>query len=312
MSVRPVPGVPRPEREPVSLIVCSRNRPALLRRAVESLLAGSLVPDEIVIVDQSETPALDVAALESDSRSTVRYCWTREIGLSRANNAGVARASHDILVFTHDDFLVDETWCRALVRALAAEGPSAVVTGRVLAGTPTTPDGFAPSLKTDGTPARFQGRIGRDVLYYPLALRRSLLETVGPFDERLGPGTAFPAAEDNDYGFRLLEAGYRIVYVPDAVVYHVPWRRRGEFLALRYAYGSGQGAYYAKYFTLRDPWSLGWLGSDVVRHAWYGLLDLLHGHLPTTHVAYVAGMLSGAAGWMREGRRAQPYGPAGA
>ena len=43
---------PPPSR--IAVIVCSRNRPALLREAVESVLQGSRVPEEIVVVDQSE------------------------------------------------------------------------------------------------------------------------------------------------------------------------------------------------------------------------------------------------------------------
>ena len=48
--------------ESVSLLVSTRNRPQLLIDAVQSVLGGSALPDEIVIVDQSDIPNQVVAA----------------------------------------------------------------------------------------------------------------------------------------------------------------------------------------------------------------------------------------------------------
>ena len=74
-----------------------------------------------------------------------------------------------------------------------------------------------PAFVSSTVPAVYEGRIGTDVLAGGhMATFRSLLRTVGGFDERLGPGLNFPAAEDNDLGFRMLETGYRILYVPEA------------------------------------------------------------------------------------------------
>jgi GT2 family glycosyltransferase len=80
-----------------------------------------------------------------------------------------------------------------------------------------------------------------------MAAYRSALATVGAFDERLGPGSRFPAAEDNDLGFRLLEAGFRIIYEPRAIVYHRAWRPRRDYLKVRWLYGRGKGGFYGKH-----------------------------------------------------------------
>jgi GT2 family glycosyltransferase len=89
---------------------------------------------------------------------------------------------------------------------------------------------------------------------------------VDRFDERLGPGTAYPSAEDNDYAYRLLKAGYQIVYCPKAIVYHQAWRTGEQYLPLRWNYGVGRGAVYAKHARLRDRFMLRQMLWDIRVH----------------------------------------------
>ena len=280
---------------PASLIVASRDRPVLLEALVESVLAGDEVPAEIVVVDQSRAPHPRLA----DSSAPVRYVWSHSVGLSRARNVGIATARHDLLVFTDDDLLVEPNWVGTLVRALVGAGPRAVVTGQVRPTEPETPGGFAPSTKLEQRPAVYSGRRQLGVLFpNNMALRRSAVDEVGLFDERLGVGSTYPSSEDNDLCFRLLEAGYRIVYVPEAVVYHRAWRGRGDYLPLRWRYGRGQGAYYAKHLSVRDPYILGCLGRDALRHAIRAARLGRRPGLATAEAAYVAGLLAGAVQWL--------------
>src|SRR5207302_8060835 len=111
-------------------------------------------------------------------------------------------------------------------------GTRSVVTGQVRATEPTRSGNFAPSTKVEQSRAVYVGRVGRDVLFSNMAMHRCVYEEIGNFDERLGPGSAYPGAEDNDLGFRMLEAGYRIIYLPDAVVYHRAWRPASHYLPL--------------------------------------------------------------------------------
>ncbi len=288
-----------------SLIICSRNRPQLLSESVEAVLQGDEVPTELIIIDQSDSPHPRLAALTTDRACEIRYLWTRSIGLSRANNAGVTAARHHILVFTHDDVLAPPAWFGAIVRALVQAGPRAVVTGRVLPTATETPGGFAPSTRIDELRAVYEGRIGNDVLYpMNMALYRSAINDVGSFDERLGPGTPYPAAEDNDFGFRLLEAGYRIIYAPEVVLHHRAWRGEDDYIPLRWSYGRGQGAYYAKYLSLGDRYMLRRMRRDIGRH----VLKFTHRvrrerRLAFGDAAYILGILSGATQWLMTQRR---------
>ena len=287
------------------MIVCSRNRPALLREAVESVLQGSRVPEEIVVVDQSDVAQAELADVERIGESEVRYVWDRERGVSRARNRGLEAARADIVVFTDDDVLVDRAWLGCMVEALVELGARGIVTGRVLATAQETPGGWAPALVDDVEPAIYEGRIGRDVLEAGnmAAFRATLLE-LGGFDPALGPGTAFPAGEDNDMGLRLLTAGCRIRYEPRAVIYHRAWRGPEEYIPLRWRYGIGQGAYYAKHLSFRDRYMLGRLGRVVRRHLFLAAKRLRREpRAAGGHVAYVAGVIAGLMRWSARGSR---------
>ena len=275
-----------------SVVLASRNRPALLADTVASLLRCDPPPAEVIVVDQSDRP--------HPGLSGVRYLWSESRGLSRANNLGTRAALHDHLVFTHDDVLVEPGWYGRMMATLLQGGPRTVVTGRVLASEPESADGFAPSLNLSTTPAVYEGTGARDVIWpMNLALHRSALAAVGGFDERLGPGTPYPAAEDNDLCRRLLEAGCRIVFDPGAVVYHRAWRPWSEHASLRYDYGRGQGAFYAKHRDVRR------LTGDVAgRLLRLGFRMKSGGRTPREEFAYVRGLLSAAWQWSRqEGRR---------
>jgi GT2 family glycosyltransferase len=300
MAERPgTPADPPPRLPPSSLIVCSRNRQPLLLDTVRSVLDGTTLPVELIVIDQSDQPAPALAALHTDRPCEIRYLWTRSVGVSKARNAGIDAARHELLAFTDDDVFVAPGWFGALIGALVAAGPRAVVTGRVLATAAETPGAFAPALVDREEPAVYAGRIGRDVLEAGnMALFRAAVARVGGFDPRLGPGTPFPAGEDNDYGLRLLAAGYAIHYVPEATIYHRAWRGRRAYLPLRWRYGIGQGAYYAKHLRLRDRYMLRRLGRLLLHQLRVGLRRVRREpRQGLGHVVYILGVLAGIGKW---------------
>jgi glycosyltransferase involved in cell wall biosynthesis len=277
---------------PVSVVVCTGERPALLRDALESILRGDRPPDELVVVDRSATPQ---PAFAEDGR--LRYVHAPGRGLSRARNVGVAAASHPLLAFCADDAIAADGWLRALVDAVGAESDRRVATGQV-----------APSTQLDERPRLYRGRIDRDPLVGgSMAIYRSAFEAVGAFDERLGPGAAFPSAEDDDLGLRLLELGYAIAYVPEATVYRRALRPRSSDPMLRWRCGRGKGGFYGKHLHLGE--------NHVGRRARRDVGDRLRHLRPTIvrrpgqalgELAYLAGIGSGLAQWALVERRRDP------
>ena len=289
---------------PSSLIIASRNRPDLLRDAVESILKGAILPTELVVIDQSHRAHPTLASSPPAGRCQVRYVWVPSRGLSRGNNLGIGHARHEILAFTHDDILAERNWFGSLLATVVREGDRTIVTGRVLPAEDRA-DGFAPSVNVDSQPRAYEGTLRRDVLYpLNMAMYRRAIEAVGGFDERLGPGTRYPAAEDNDLGHRLLEAGFRIVFEPTAVVRHRAWRSRAAYTRLRFDYGRGQGAFYAKHLLRRDGHMLGRLRDDVLgRLIRLPIVALLGRRRIRDEAAYLCGLFSAMFQWLLTERR---------
>jgi GT2 family glycosyltransferase len=291
---------------PASLVLCTRDRPGFLADTLRSILAGEEVPAEIVVADQSAVPRDGLDGLAGDLPCEIRHVPLRSVGLGRARNAGVAAARHDWIAFIDDDMWVDRRWWSALLRTALEAGPRAVVTGQVRAAAPEVPGGIAPSVMLGDERVVYQGWLGRDVLAAGnMILHRSAFAEVGPFDERLGAGARFPSAEDNDFGFRLLRAGYRIVYEPGAVLEHRAWRSKEDYVRLRWRYGRGNGAYYAKHLAPGDWRMLGRMRAEVARQLGKvpGRLRRRELRMMASDAAFVLGLAAGAAEWLLTQRR---------
>ena len=194
--------------------------------------------------------------------------------------------------------LAEPGWLEHLVRGLAQAGPGTVLTGAVREGAPEADRGFVPSSAHGEHRTSYRGRQPRDVLAGGnLAAWRETLLAVGGFDERLGAGSRYPSAEDNDLGLRLLDAGYEIVFEPGAAVVHRAWRPVEDYVGVRWRYGLGKGGFYAKH-AREGGYGLRRLGADCG-----GRLARLPKHVLVARrralgdVAYVAGVVAGASRW---------------
>jgi GT2 family glycosyltransferase len=257
-----------------TLIICSSGRPKMLAEVVHQVVAGEVVPTEFLVVENANGQSSPLSTFTTH-RCNFRYMPTSATTLSEKRNLALASVSHELIVICDDDVSVPVNWFRNIALAAVRAGPNTIVTGRVLPGPEEVPGAFAPSLHPSSVPAVY-GR--RTTLEDPLAtfncaFYRSVYERIGEFDIRLGPGTGFPSCEDNDFGLRALESDLNIAFEPEAVLYHRAWRAPQDFVKLRWRYGLGQGAFYAKH-----------LGSDAF--IWRKLL----------------------AAWTRHARRATPLG----
>lgn len=282
-----------------TVLICTRDRPALLGDTLRSVLAGTSVPQELLIVDQSTTPNADIGAMGRMRGCNVRYLHSATEGLSRARNIGLRAAACDVVVLLDDDMLVDAGWLSLLLAGLDGRSDVAA-TGRVLAAPPegggrTVP---AAALVLREDPAVFRGPQPLDVVPGAnVALPRGPVLELGGFDERLGAGTRFASADDNDMGHRLLLAGCEVRHVPAAVVLHRAWRGSGELVRLRWRYGRGKGAFYAKH--LRQRHIMRRAGADVGGRLRRAVMTA-RGSPRTTaaELVSVAGMASGALEWL--------------
>ena len=276
----------------VSVVVCTRDRAALCRATLESILGGDAIPGELLVVDQS---AGGETAAAVDGLAGVTYLRAEQNGLSAARNLGARTAANEVVAYCDDDLRVSAGWLAALVDAVDEQ---TVATGRVLRD-PQDEGGVVTALAEDPEPALYAGRLTRDVLAGGnMAIRVGTLTAVGGFDERFGPGSRYPAAEDNDLGLRLLEQGSTVRYVPEALAYHRAWRRTADYPRVRFAYGRGKGAFYAKHTSRDDRYGLHRGTADV------GARARRLRHLPRRPVytlgelTYATGIVAGALEWL--------------
>jgi glycosyltransferase involved in cell wall biosynthesis len=218
---------------PVSVVVATRNRPQQLRECLAAVSAVLRPGDELIVVDSASTTAetATVAAM-----TPARVLRLEVAGASRARNAGWRAARHGHIAFTDDDCRPQPGW----LDALSSHPDAAFVTGRVEAPAPVD---RPVAVKTDVEPAALDAT-SREPLGASnnLLVRREVLEGVGGFDERLGPGTWPEAAEDLALFDRLLHAGGTGRYEPKALVLHEQWRPRRALVRLDWGYGKGQGS----------------------------------------------------------------------
>ena len=231
---------------PATVAICTRERPDDLRRALIAVRALQPGPTVILVVDNNPaTPRTqEVAAQFPD----VRYVRENRPGLDAARNRALREATTPVVAFTDDDAAPEPAWLGHLLRPF--EDPRVFCTS-----------GLTLPLELD-TPAQewFEryspfGR-GFDRVVFDglrddpmavaqigaganMALRRSVLERVGEFDEALDAGTATRSGGDHEMFGRILAAGYRIVYEPGAVSWHCHRRTWDELRATLRGYGVG-------------------------------------------------------------------------
>jgi GT2 family glycosyltransferase len=228
----------------VTVAISTRDRPDALDRCLESLAAGVRRPDEIVVVDQSaDQETSRVASRWRDAGLTILYERNEARGLGVAQNVAFARARHPIVAVLDDDCVADTSWLHVVASRLGGRVDLDGVTGRVLPLDAVGPRTFPVSSRVSPVRREFSGRalpweVGSGNNF---AVRRDALTRVGGCDERLGPGSPTQGGVDMDLFHRLLRGGSRILYEPDAIVYHER-QTREERRARRPMYGRGMGA----------------------------------------------------------------------
>jgi GT2 family glycosyltransferase len=171
-----------------TVIVPSKDRPPLLRKTIGSLKRQETEREfEVLVVDDGSEPPLVPADVGS-------YRLARRTGPgspSAARNVGIAAARGDVLLFTDNDVEVSAGWVEAALAFLAAHPDHVGVCGPIRT-TPYDPlAGYSIEVES----------LGR---YYTanLALRRSVIDKVGGFDE-----TIRAHGEDLDLAFRAERLG---------------------------------------------------------------------------------------------------------
>lgn len=230
-------------RPALSVVVPTCGRPELLDAALTALAASLGRGDRLIVVESGSTHPESVWAVARAHGAELIV--NDRPGVSRARNIGWQAAGTELVAFLDDDIRVEPGWADAMAGALAAHPDAAFVSGRI-----DIPEGqgtLGLTVLDSDRPAsydrRSRGAIGHSA---NLGMHRTMLEAVGGFDERMGPGARWPAGEDPDLLDRCLATGALGWYEPGAAAQHEHWRRARQYIVLQHKYGTGAGARMAK------------------------------------------------------------------
>jgi glycosyltransferase involved in cell wall biosynthesis len=246
-------------------------RPGTVADAVRSILAQTISDWELIVVGQGDEAALRVeveAASQGDPRVVYRHLDRR--GLSIARNAAIAAARGEIIAFTDDDCEAAPDWLERVCATFDQHPAAGLVLGSLVA--PPSPGGIAvcpqyraPDLWYDpGATGRVAppgwGAVGANY-----CVRRSLAVEMDGFDEHLGAGAAFPAAEETDLMLRAEFLDVPMCSTSSSIVHHTSGYRRGVRAVYRHrtGYAVGNGALAAKLTLIGDARGPRWLRDEI-------------------------------------------------
>jgi GT2 family glycosyltransferase len=209
----------------VSVIIVTWNGRQHLDACLDAVAAQQNVRVETVLVDNASADGT-VQHVRSRHPSVRIVALPSNRGFAGGNNAGVAEARAPLVAFLNNDTIAEPGWLQALVGGLDEAGGFALATSRIVymhdpqiidsAG-----DGFLraggafkrlhgmPSAHA-GEPSEVFGACGAACL-----MPKSVFTELGGFDEDF-----FASHEDVDLSYRARLRGYRVRYVPEAIVRH--------------------------------------------------------------------------------------------
>ncbi|MGE4409801.1 MAG: glycosyltransferase family 2 protein [Sphingobium sp.] len=198
----------------MSVVIPVKNRPVVLKRAIESALSQTLPPLEIIVVDDGstdETPQVVEELAAADNRiRLIRH--DQSTGAPRARNTGAAASTGDAIAFLDSDDRWKETKLAKQVALLEAHPHSPAVFTGFEFHYPSKP------IRVSRTPALVERRdlFGRNILggTSSAVVRRTAFTATGGFLPDM------PSCQDWEFWLRLAELGPLRCVTEPLVEYH--------------------------------------------------------------------------------------------
>ena len=220
----------------VSVIIPAHNAAHTIEECLQAALSQENIDFkyEVILVDDGSTDA----TAEIAERMGVTVIHQENAGPGAARNAGVKASRGEILAFTDSDCAPAPRWLQHLIRPF--DDPLVVgVKGTYC----TRQTGLVPRFVQQEYEFKYQRLARQETIdfidTYSAAYRRA------PFVANGGFEAALPAAQDAELSFRLARKGYKLVFAPDAVVFHWHGKTIWKYARRKFRYG------YWRYFMTR-------------------------------------------------------------
>jgi GT2 family glycosyltransferase len=211
----------------VSVIIVNYNGRAFLEKCLSSLLAQSYPDVEIILVDNASRDD-SIEYLRKEFPSVKIIANKENLGFAKGNNIGIKAAKGELIATVNNDTEVASKWVEKLVKAINSDENVGMCASKMLfMKNPELINSTGICISRSGA-CWDRGMFERDNGQYecieevfgPCAgaamYRKSMLDEIGLFDEDF-----YAYMEDVDLAFRGRLAGWKCLYVPNAVVYHM-------------------------------------------------------------------------------------------
>jgi GT2 family glycosyltransferase len=224
------------EKPLLSIIILNWNGQDFIESCLRSVLLSSYKPFEIIFVDNGSTD-FSLKFLETYSHAIQIIFNNENKGFAGGMNAGIAKANGKYIATLNNDVIVDSNWLNRPIELLESDLQIGIISCRQMTyGKEDLIDILysAPSIyllpKPVGVDQKYSehpefhterevfGASGASVIY-----RKTLLDQFKGFDERF-----FAYHEESDLHTRAHKNGWKCVYVPSAVVYHMGSKSFGK------------------------------------------------------------------------------------
>lgn len=214
------------ERPALSIIIPHLNGKHHLDDCLGSLRRQTYTDFEIILVDNGSTDGSQGYIREHFPEVTLLEL-NKNMGFTGACNAGYDASAGDLVVLLNNDTEVNPRWLEALIDAFERVPDAGGVASKMLlfdqrdvlhtAGDYYTVDGLPGNR---GVWQKDTGQYDNETYVFSAcggaaAYRRQLLEEIGFLDDDF-----FFSCEDMDLAWRINLAGHKVLYAPDAIVYH--------------------------------------------------------------------------------------------
>jgi GT2 family glycosyltransferase len=211
----------------VSVIVLNLNGLKLLRISIPALIKTNYQNLEIIVIDNGSTDG-SIGYLEEEFPSVRVIPLKFNKGITIANNIGARVANGSLLSFINNDMEVDPGWLAPLVEALENDLSVAGCDSKYLnyfdrrridfaCGAGRFIDKYGNSENRGGNQVDSGQFNNQEEVFHGMAIfRKDLFMKVGGYDEEF-----FAYFDETDLCWRLHRMGYKILYVPRSIIYHM-------------------------------------------------------------------------------------------
>lgn len=237
----------------ISVVVCTYNRWSTLERTLKSfqeISSSENLSWELILVDNNSQDKTRVIAekYKKDGRLNLQYVFEEQQGLSYARNRGIEHAQGEIIAFTDDDVIVHHDWLLNIHKAFS-EYQVSCVGGMIL---PIweipkpkwlTEDLYHVLALLDygDTPFYMNSPI---IWGANFAVQADMFRKYGLFNLNLGrTSVKLTSGEETDFLNRLMDGGEKILYYPEAKIYHcIPEERITKKYFRRWKYYNAESS----------------------------------------------------------------------